>query len=79
MKLQEDSMQLFRNRVAWFANIHAWRGSTMESTHSVDLSIKSNAFVGIHTTPAMYLALSLMRSARRIAGADGPVSNSGRP
>ncbi len=51
----------------------------MESTHSVDLSIKSNAFVGIHTTPAMYLALSLMRSARRIAGADGPVSNSGRP
>ncbi|WP_329889636.1 hypothetical protein [Stenotrophomonas sepilia] len=34
--------------------------------------------IGI-TTPAMYLALSLMRSARRIAGADGPVSNSGRP
>jgi len=31
------------------------------------------------TTPAMYLALSLMRSARRIAGADGPVSNSDRP
>ncbi|WP_167796840.1 hypothetical protein [Stenotrophomonas maltophilia] len=35
--------------------------------------------VGVHTTPAMYLALSLMRSARRIAGADGPVSNSDRP
>ncbi|HDS1579521.1 hypothetical protein [uncultured Stenotrophomonas sp.] len=33
----------------------------------------------IHTTPAMYLALSLMRSARRIAGADEPVSNSDRP
>lgn len=32
-----------------------------------------------HTTPAMYLALSLMRSARRIAGADEPVSNSDRP
>ena len=31
------------------------------------------------TTPAMDLALSLMRSARRIAGADGPVSNSDRP
>ncbi|MBR7513469.1 hypothetical protein KC219_25250, partial [Mycobacterium tuberculosis] len=34
--------------------------------------------IGI-TTPAMYLALSLMRSARRIAGADGPASNSDRP
>nr|WP_313207909.1 hypothetical protein [Stenotrophomonas geniculata] len=43
------------------------------------MPIKPNAFVGIHTTPAMYLALSLMRSARRIAGADGPVSNSDRP
>jgi len=34
---------------------------------------------GSHTTPAMYLALSHIRSARRIAGADGPVSNSDRP
>ncbi|WP_275044128.1 hypothetical protein [Stenotrophomonas beteli] len=37
------------------------------------------AFGDAHTTPAMDLALSLMRSARRIAGADGPVSNSDRP
>jgi hypothetical protein len=36
-------------------------------------------FAGTRTTPAMYLALSLMRSARRIAGADEPVSNSDRP
>jgi len=31
------------------------------------------------STPAMYLALSYLRSARRIAGADGPVSNSDQP
>ncbi|WP_439449384.1 hypothetical protein [Stenotrophomonas sp. ATs4] len=34
---------------------------------------------GVHTTPAMYLALSHIRSARRIAGADGATSNSDRP
>ncbi|WP_313299839.1 hypothetical protein [Stenotrophomonas sp.] len=38
-----------------------------------------HAWRGSTATPAMYLALSLMRSARRIAGADGPVSNSDRP
>lgn len=35
--------------------------------------------MGLYTTPAMYLTLSYIRSARRIAGADGPVSNSDRP
>ena len=56
-------------------------GSTLQraaATQGVDLLHQTHRG-RLHTTPAMYLALSLMRSARRIAGADGPVSNSDRP
>ncbi|HGM6732392.1 TPA: hypothetical protein ACKQBZ_003502 [Stenotrophomonas maltophilia] len=82
---QRDSIQLFRNPVAWLVDIHAWRGSTASPAlramveHGSTLQRAASTQAVDPATPAMYLALSLMRSARRIAGADGPASNSDRP
>ncbi len=56
-------------------DLRATRGDYGEEQSSMARLYKRAAC----TTPAMYLALSYIRSARRIAGADGPVSNSDRP